>query len=54
MHMHSKAFAIPYFDGSFHHMFRPPYLPGKDRFTHLKPYFTWNSFFFVSQNSFLF
>ncbi|KAG7277221.1 hypothetical protein CRUP_000450 [Coryphaenoides rupestris] len=40
-HMHSKAFAIPYFDGSFHPMFRPPYLPASASVIPMPGTFSW-------------
>ncbi|CAL8245566.1 unnamed protein product [Lota lota] len=41
IHMHSKAFAFPYFDGSFHHMFRPPYLPASASVVPMPGTFSW-------------
>ncbi|KAJ3592782.1 hypothetical protein NHX12_005121 [Muraenolepis orangiensis] len=40
-HMHSKTFAFPYFDGSFHPMFRPPYLPVSASVVPMPGTFSW-------------
>ncbi|KAM4602633.1 homeobox protein DBX1-A [Polymixia lowei] len=39
--MHSKAFPVPYFDGTFHPIFRPPYLPASSSVVPIPGTFSW-------------